>query len=86
MLNEDIIKKLGFIRVYTFTIMNSYTYDLGRGRILSIGNIGTPNEMLFICQIENKYNITDIITLHNYDYDSYLTEDKLVSYIEALKA
>ena len=83
--NNDLIE-LGFKPVPTFTIGNSVTYDLGRGRFLSASSVGTPNEMLFICQhdINDYKKIEDIITLHNYDYDGYLSLEKVKKIIYAL--
>lgn len=80
--NNDLIK-LGFKEMPHFTVMNSVVYDLGRGKHLSAGCVGTPNEMVFICEVEEE--ITDCICLHNYDYDGYLTEEKIKLLIQALK-
>lgn len=79
MINKEQILELGFKELPHFTITGSLTYDLGRGRFLSIGDIGTPNEMLFIYEKDNtdERKINDIVVLHNYDYDGYLTIDKL---------
>jgi hypothetical protein len=85
MKREDVIK-LGFKPLPHFTIMDSLIYDLGRRRQLSIGCVGTPNETMFISEIdnENPRKITDSICLHNYDYDGYLTEDKIKNLITVL--
>lgn len=82
MLEEKSIIKLGFKKV-KHIFLNSYTLDIGRDRSLSISSIGTPNEMLFICQHSHKdYRIIeDIVTLKNYDYDGYLTIDELSNII-----
>lgn len=79
MLNKEEILKLGFKELPHYTVGDSLTYDLGRNRWLSIGDLGNPNEMMFIyeCDEEDNRIITDIITLHNYDYDGYLTFEKL---------
>lgn len=70
---------LGFKELPHFTIMNSLIYDLGRNRQLSIGSIGTPNEMMFICELDEKDStkITDLVCIHNYDYDGYMTMNRL---------
>ncbi len=83
MLTNDDLIKLGFKPIPHFTIGNSVTYDLGRGRHLSAGNVGTPNEMVFICATDykDKTNITDLVCLHNYDYDGYITEEKIKIYM-----
>lgn len=79
MLNREEVLKLGFEEIPHFTVTNSMHYDLGRNRWLSIGDLGNPNEMLFIyeCDEEDNRIITDIVVLHNYDYDGYLTVEKL---------
>ena len=76
--NEDFIE-LGFKPIPTFNIGNGLTFELGRNRCLSASSVGTPNEMIFIYEhSETDFrHITDIITLHNYDYDGYITVDKL---------
>ena len=85
MTNDDLIK-LGFKPIPHFTVQNSVIYDLGRNRHLSAGDVGTPNEMIFIGEIdsEDDKKITDCICLHNYDYDGYVTEQKVKLLIEAL--
>ncbi len=78
MLTKEQVLELGFKELPHFTVMDSLVYDLGRRRCLSIGCLGTPNEMLFIGQLfnaEDRYQ--DLITLSNFDYDGYLTLEKL---------
>lgn len=79
---EDAIK-MGFIPLSHFTITDSLNFDLGRNRHLSIGNIGTPNEMVCISETDNDNpkEVLDIIVLHNYDYDGYLTEERLQQFM-----
>ena len=85
MTNEDLIK-IGFTKISHFTIANSVIFDLGRHRQLSAGCVGTPNEMLFICEIDDvdKTKVTDLVCLHNYDYDGYLTIEKVQKLIEVI--
>ena len=76
---------LGFVPFHQFTVTDSFTYPLERNKVLSFGCIGTPNEMLFLGQLndaENGYD--DLICLHNYNYDGNITEKKLNRIIEAL--
>ncbi len=82
MTNNDLIK-LGFKQAPTFTVSNSVSYDLGRKRFLAAGSIGTPNEVLFICEKNNEV-ITDLVCVHNYDYDGVLTEEKVISLIKLI--
>lgn len=85
MTNQDLIN-IGFKEMPHFTVGNSVFYDLGRNRQLSASCVGTPNEMLFICEInpDNKNEITDLVCLHNYEYDKYLTLKKVKSIISAI--
>jgi len=85
-MNTDDLIKIGFEPIPTFTIANSHIYKLGRHRHISVGNVGTPNEMAWICETndQNERDITDAICIHNYDYDGYLTEDKLRTIINAI--
>lgn len=85
MKREDYIK-FGFKPMPHFTVADSLIYDLGRGRQLSAGCVGTPNEMIWLCQIDDndKRKITDLICLHNWDYDKEMTEEKLTKLISAL--
>ena len=87
MLTEEILLNLGFKNLPNFTIGNIMTYALTRNRSLSISSAGTPNEMLTINEHDrNDYKkITDIVVLHNYDYDKYLTESKLNNLINWFK-
>ena len=86
-LTKDDLRKLGFKDIPYFTVTGSMIFDLGRNRQLSIGAVGEPNEMLFVCEIDEKDDkkVNDIICLHNYDYDGYMTEEKLVSLIKGIK-
>lgn len=84
--NDDLIKK-GFVKLPHFTIGNTVIFDLGRHRQLSASAVGTPNEMVYICEVnhQNEKEITDLICLHNYDYDGYLTEEKIDKLLDVLK-
>lgn len=75
---KDLIK-IGFKEMPHFTVMGNLTYDLGRNRHLSIGDVGTPNEMVFINVVDNNdyRNVTESVCIHNYDYDGNMTIDKM---------
>ncbi len=80
---------LGFKEMSHFTIMNSLTYDLGRNRQLSFGSIGTANEMLYICEVDNSDNptkVTDLVCLRNYDYDGYTSIEEIKGIIGILSS
>jgi len=87
MVLRDGVKNLGFEELPNFTIMNSLSFNLGRNKSLSFGNIVTCNEMLYICETDcdNPKIITDLICLHNYDYDGFMTMSKLEDIIRVLK-
>ena len=80
------ILKIGFEPIPHFTVGNSHIYKLGRHRHFSISSIGTPNEMVFLCETDdqNENNVTDAICLHNYDYDGYLTKTKIETLINVI--
>lgn len=86
MTNEEILKSIGFKTIPHYTVMNAVVYDLGRNRSLSAGSIGTPNEVLFICETDydNPTKVTDLICLHNYDHDGFLTIEKVQAIINAI--
>lgn len=79
-LTRELLLKCGFETIPHLTVMNSLIFKLGRNRELSLGCVGTPNEALFLCQVDNEENTTevlDIICLHNFDYDGKLYLHKL---------
>ena len=86
-MTEEQALEAGFKKLPHFTIQNALIYDLGRNRHLSLGCIGTPNEMLFISETstEDPEEIIECIVLHNYDYDGFLTMDRLL-YFQKLKS
>lgn len=77
-LTPEILLKCGFESVPHYTVMGSMTFKIGRGRVLSIGCVGTPNEILFITEEES------IIVLHNFDYDGKLYLHRLQNIIHSL--
>ena len=85
-MTKDDYLRLGFVSIPHYTITGSLIYDLGRNRKLSAGCVGTPNEMIFLCQQDefNPKKTTDLICVHNWDYDKEMTEEKLIMLIKAL--
>lgn len=79
--------KLGFKESPHLILTNNLIYDLGRNRQLSFSCIGTPNEMLFLCELNEEDNrkIDDLICLRNYDYDGYTTVEEIEQLINLLK-
>ncbi len=84
MTKQYLIDKFNFVEIPHFTITDSVIFPLGSYRFLSAGCVGTLNEMLWICECDKNddKNITDLVCLHNYDYDGYLTEEKVESLIK----
>lgn len=70
-LTEDILLKCGFENTPHFTVTDSKTLDIGRRRLLSIGSVEDCNQMMFIQSIHND-KITDLVCVHNYDYNGWL--------------
>lgn len=69
-LTEEWLLKLGFEPIPHMTVMNPFTLDIGRDRVISIGCVGTPNEMIFLIEDYSKRAPSqDICVLRNFDYD-----------------
>lgn len=85
-LTEQELLDLGFYKLPHFTISDSIIFDLPNNRTISVGNLGTPNEMVVLTQSDYKdyKKITDVITLHNYDYHGYITLNKIKEFIKVL--
>jgi hypothetical protein len=79
-ITEDQLLYLGFTKIPHFTIGDNRIKDLGRNRYISLSSLGTPNEMIFLCYKEDSDETTgtdDLINLHNFDYDGYITFKRL---------
>lgn len=83
MLDKKILISLGFKQI-KHLFLEIFTLEIGRNRELSLHCLGTGNEMLFISEISNEKEITDTVVLHNFDYDGFLTEEKLLLLIQFL--
>ena len=79
---------LGFEELPHATITGSIIYKLKRRRVLSLGCLGQGNEAIFLCEkSEVGDHYTDLICLHNRDFDGLLTFDRLnmiVNFFEKL--
>lgn len=76
-MTEDDLIDIGFTKKnYTFQ------YPLTRLRFLSAMSIGYPNETIWICCKEHDGTISDLVCIHNYDYDGYITKDRLVALLK----
>lgn len=52
-----------------------YRLDIGRGRVLVFSSVGTPNEIGVL--VDERPTPIHSVTIHNFDYDGYLTWEKL---------
>lgn len=87
MLTRDEVLNEGFSEITHLTLMNVLFYKLGRRRYLSFGCIGVPNEIMSICEVVDENNpklIRDLVILHDFDYDGYMTLEKLRTIIKGL--
>jgi len=85
MTREEVLK-LGFKEIGYPTVADILIYDLGRNRQLSFGCIDSPNEIIYICHInkDDSKRIDDLVCVHNYDYDGYITKEKLNKLISGI--
>lgn len=78
-LTPEILKTFGFEEIPHFTILGSMVLNIGRMRQISVGCIGTPNEMVFISELDEGGTATDLVCISNYDYDGCFTKSKLAT-------
>jgi len=85
-MDRQILINMGWEEIPHFTVGNNLIYNLGRYRQLSLACLNTPNEVLFISEHdrENVKKITDLVCLHNYDYNGYITLEKIENLIKYL--
>lgn len=85
-MKKESLLELGFTEL-PHKVVDFLVYELGRQRQLSIGALGTPNEVMFISEVDpdDPRVITDTVCLHNYDYDGYLTLNKVFNLISIIK-
>lgn len=77
--NQDLINA-GFKPYDHYTVMNSVYLDIGRDRKISVGCVGTPNEVVVLIHKWGEgLDDTDAVCIHNYDYDGYLTMEKVMN-------
>lgn len=75
-LTEELLLKYGFSKLNHFTVTNSLYKPIGRDRYICIGDIDNANQMVYLETIING-KITDLVCVHNYDYDGRLYVHKL---------
>jgi hypothetical protein len=84
MTKEDLIS-IGFKEIPHYTVMGSLIFDLGRNRDLSVGCVGSPNEMIYICETSDNDSLgRDVVIIRNYDYDGYTTIEEVKTIIKAI--
>jgi hypothetical protein len=76
-MTDEELFELGFVPLKHYTIGNSLIYQLSKKRQLALSCRRTPNEMLFLCEMDEKdtNEVSDLVCLSNYDYNGYLTLD-----------
>ena len=84
-MRKEYLLQRGFAETPHLVLKSVLVLDIGRDRHISIGSLGTPNEMVFINQKHNEGDITDMVCICNFDYDGFLTEQKLDAIISIFK-
>ena len=79
--NSD-LDLLGFRAFNHFTVGEQSKYQLSRKRHLSAMCVGTCNESFWLCQKNETGEISDLICVHNYDRDGFITNEKIKALIE----
>lgn len=80
--NEDLVNVV-FKPYAHFTVMNSVYFDVDRGRQIKVGCVGTPNEVVFLVDHwGDTCEEQDMVCIHNFDYDGYLTMEKVMNILK----
>lgn len=83
---EEYLIKSGWIkRPAPVIIGDSFIMDIGRRRQLIFSNINNPNQMLAITEIDDHKAPTDIVVIHNWDYDRWITTELLEGIVAVFK-
>lgn len=82
-LTPEWLERMGFIHNPIVLISRQYLIKLGRDRMLSVSDAGTPNEIVFIQEVDGK-KVTDLVCIHNFDYDGKLHVHHLQNLFHAL--
>lgn len=80
-LSNNDLELIGFEPPGYLTIGNTLNLSLGRNRFLSATCIGQGNESIWLCSEDKSGEITDLVCVHNYDYDGFITIDRLKALI-----
>lgn len=77
-LTEEWLLKWGFDRLPSKIFGNTFRKSIGRSRWLTISDAGQINTMLCIANmLEGSVSYSDLVVLHNWDYDKDLYVHKL---------
>lgn len=79
--DADLIE-IGFQNLAHFTVGQQSKYPLSRRRYLSAMCIGTPNESIWLGHKDKDGTVTDLVCIHNYDYDGFITAERLKALID----
>lgn len=82
-LTEEWLERLGFERLPHFTVGNTMLKNIGRNRVISVSCVGTPNLMVTLQEVNGK-QVTDLVVVHNYDYDGPMHVHQLQNLYHAL--
>jgi len=58
-------------------VYSSFELDVGQGRNIRVGGVGTTYESLYLSKKDGDRLVTDMILVHNYGLGGPLTEEKL---------
>lgn len=82
-LTEEILLKCGAKKLPHFTVTNCHLLDLGRNRFLSFSDMNNANQMVWLQTIDES-RITDLVCVHNYDYNGKMMLHQLQNLYFAL--
>jgi hypothetical protein len=83
-LSPEILSKAGFKNdMIENPYFSGYSIDIGRGREIAVSNPGTPNEMVFLNEIEDSGE-RKVIVIRNFDYDGKTYLHTLMNIYHAL--
>lgn len=79
--NSD-LESIGFKSLGHCTVGDQVKFHFSRGRYLSAMCVGQGNESVWLCHKDRDGEITDLICVHNRDYDGFITIERLNALIE----
>lgn len=81
-LSKGDLESIGFKALKHFTVGEQSKIQLSRGRFLSAMCVGQGNESIWLGHKDNDGEITDLVCVHNRDYDGFITLEKLKALID----